>query len=165
MTKIELMRWIKNCNDKDEIIVIADYDRVKITGIDTSEEGQIVIECETVEKPVIPCEHTCANCSNYSEHGVCNLGHICLDGSEWCPKVEREVKQMKTVDLDTWEQQNIECLTSRGMGEWLHRRDNRVISDLLHKLRNEITMLPVFNRELVIEAIDKHLKGVSDGNS
>ena len=72
---------------------------------------------------------------------------------------------MKTVDLDTWEQMNIECLTSRGMGEWLHRRDNRVISDLLYKLRNEITMLPVFNRELVIEAINKHLKEVSDENS
>ena len=69
---------------------------------------------------------------------------------------------MKTVDLNTWEQKNIECLTSRGMGAWLHRRDNRVISDLLNKLRNEITMLPVFNRELVIEIIDKHLKEAGD---
>ena len=73
--------------------------------------------------------------------------------------------QMKTVDLDTWEQKNIECLTSRGMGAWLHRRDNRVISDLLYRLRNEITMLPVFDRELVIETIDKHLKEAADGNS
>ena len=47
MTKIELMKWIRNCNDEDEIIVIADYDEVKITGIDTSEKGQIVIECES----------------------------------------------------------------------------------------------------------------------
>ena len=72
---------------------------------------------------------------------------------------------MKKVDLDTWEQKNIECLTSRGMGAWLHRRDNRVIGDLLYRLRNEITMLPVFDRELVIETIDKHLKEVADGNS
>ena len=72
---------------------------------------------------------------------------------------------MGTVDLNKWEQANIECLTSRGMGEWLHRRDGRVISDLLNRLRNEITMLPVFNREFVIEIIDKYLKGVSDGNS
>lgn len=50
MTKIELMKLIRNCNDEDEIIVIADYDKVKITGIDTSEEGQIVIECETVNE-------------------------------------------------------------------------------------------------------------------
>ena len=70
--------------------------------------------------------------------------------------------QMETVDLDTWEQKNIECLTSRGMGAWLHRRDNRVISDLLKKKKNEITMLPVFNRELVIETIDKHLKEAGD---
>jgi hypothetical protein len=46
----------------------------------------------------------------------------------------------------------------------LHRRDDRVISDLLYKLRNEITMLPTFNREFVIEIIDKYLKEVSDGN-
>ena len=89
MTKKELMRWIKGCDDDAEIIVIADYDRVKITGIDTSEEGQIVIECETVEQIVTPFKtRTCANCSNYSEHGICNLGHVCLDGSEWCPKTE-----------------------------------------------------------------------------
>lgn len=50
MTKAELMKWIRNCNDGDEIIVIADYDKVKITGIDTSEEGQIVIECESDEE-------------------------------------------------------------------------------------------------------------------
>lgn len=36
-----------------------------------------------------PCKNkTCKNCSNYSEHGICNLGHICLDYSEWCPKTE-----------------------------------------------------------------------------
>ena len=88
MTKIELMKWIRNCNDGDEIIVIADYDKVKITGIDTSEEGQIVIECETVEKPDTPCENTCENCSNYPEHGTCNLGYFYVACSEWCPKAE-----------------------------------------------------------------------------
>lgn len=88
MRKIELMKWIRNCKDEDEIIVIADYDKVKITGIDTSEEGQIVIECETVEKTDAPCEHTCANCSNYSEPGICDLGLMCINGSGWCPKTE-----------------------------------------------------------------------------
>lgn len=30
---------------------------------------------------------TCMNCSYYSELGICHVGHICLDYSEWCPKM------------------------------------------------------------------------------
>ena len=36
--------------------------------------------------------------------------------------------------LNEWEQSNIEVLTSREMGEWLSRRENR----LLDKIRAEI---------------------------
>lgn len=36
--------------------------------------------------------------------------------------------------LNEWEQSNIEVLTSREMGEWLGRRENR----LLDKIRDEI---------------------------
>ena len=32
---------------------------------------------------------------------------------------------MNEESLKTWEQDHIELLTSREMGEWLHRRDNR----------------------------------------
>ncbi len=36
-----------------------------------------------------PCENkTCEGCSYYCGLGICNLEHICLDGSEWCPKTE-----------------------------------------------------------------------------
>lgn len=39
--------------------------------------------------------------------------------------------------LNEWEQSNIEVLTSREMGEWLCRRENR----LLDKIREEIERL------------------------
>lgn len=49
MTKKELLMWISGCKDDAEIIVHANYDIVEITSIDTSEDGQIVIECENWE--------------------------------------------------------------------------------------------------------------------
>ena len=39
--------------------------------------------------------------------------------------------------LNEWEQSNIEILTSRKMGEWLSRRENR----LLDKIRAEIEQI------------------------
>lgn len=44
--------------------------------------------------------------------------------------------------LNEWEQRNIEVLTSREMGEWLCRRENR----LLDKIRAEIKgMTPTYH--------------------
>lgn len=49
MKKKELMRWIKDCDDDAEIAVIADYGKVQITDIDTSEPNEIIINCEAME--------------------------------------------------------------------------------------------------------------------
>lgn len=65
--------------------------------------------------------------------------------------------------LNEWEQSNIEVLTSREMGEWLGRRENR----LLDKIRAEIKSLQNANplywhsgdmveRDEVFEIIDKY---------
>jgi len=42
--------------------------------------------------------------------------------------------------LDMWEHSPgvIEVLTSYGMGAWLHRRDKRVINEILDKIKAEI---------------------------
>jgi hypothetical protein len=48
MTKKELIRWIKDCNDDAEVTVIADYGKVQITDIDTSEPNEIIINCEAM---------------------------------------------------------------------------------------------------------------------
>ncbi len=51
---------------------------------------ELLTECYKDLPPVTPKEKTaagtCKTCSNYSEHGICDFGHICVDGSEWCPK-------------------------------------------------------------------------------
>lgn len=59
--------------------------------------------------------------------------------------------------LNEWEQRNIEVLTSREMGEWLCRRDNR----LLEQIRAEIDRLHyhpkldyIKNDEVVEMALD-----------
>ena len=49
MRKKELIRWIKGYDDDAEIAVIVDYDKVKITSIDTSEPNEIIINCEAME--------------------------------------------------------------------------------------------------------------------
>lgn len=67
--------------------------------------------------------------------------------------------------LNEWEQSNIEVLTSREMGEWLGRRENR----LLDKIRAEIGQLPSYvakfnggafaihiDKEKVLQIIDKY---------
>lgn len=41
--------------------------------------------------------------------------------------------------INEWEQSNIEVLTSREMGEWLSRRENR----LLGKIRSEIEQMEI----------------------
>lgn len=71
--------------------------------------------------------------------------------------------------LNEWEQSNIEVLTSREMGEWLGRREKR----LLGKIRAEIESLQDANplywhsgdmveRDEVFEIIDKY-KAESEG--
>lgn len=52
---------------------------------------RILLESKITDKPIE--NKTCANCSNYSEHGICTLGHICLDGSEFVPKKKGEKKE------------------------------------------------------------------------
>lgn len=64
--------------------------------------------------------------------------------------------------LNEWEQSNIEVLTSREMGEWLYRRENR----LLDKIRAEIEHLHHHPKldfiknddvvEMALEVIDKY---------
>lgn len=70
--------------------------------------------------------------------------------------------------LNEWEQINIEVLTSREMGEWLSRRENR----LLEQIRAEIKQLPyqrIFGKvssysllDVVIEIIDKYREEQTD---
>lgn len=68
--------------------------------------------------------------------------------------------------LNEWEQSNIEVLTSREMGEWLSRRENR----LLDKIRAEIEVMSTshcggyigLDKQEVLKVIDKHLKGESE---
>lgn len=71
--------------------------------------------------------------------------------------------------LDIWEHSPgvIKVLTSYGMGAWLHRRDKRVINDILNKIKGEIKKLSNANpsywhsgdmvdRDEVLEIIDKY---------
>jgi hypothetical protein len=64
--------------------------------------------------------------------------------------------------LNEWEQKNIEVLTSREMGEWLSRRENR----LLEQIRAEIERLHYHPKldfikndevvEMALDIIDRH---------
>lgn len=71
--------------------------------------------------------------------------------------------------LNEWEQSNIEVLTSREMGEWLCRRENR----LLDKIRAEIKGLTYYWCEVnprtvideVLDIIDKYRKEQEDADS
>jgi hypothetical protein len=64
--------------------------------------------------------------------------------------------------LNEWEQINIEVLTSREMGEWLSRRENR----LLEQIRAEIERLHYHPKldfikndevvEMALDIIDRH---------
>ncbi len=72
--------------------------------------------------------------------------------------------------LNEWEQSNIEVLTSREMGEWLGRRENR----LLDKIRAEIDEqknyrcfdddMCIYKAGLIdaLEIIDKYRNEVSE---
>ena len=65
--------------------------------------------------------------------------------------------------LNEWEQSNIEVLTSREMGEWLGRRENR----LLEQIRTEIERLHYHPKldyiknddvvEMALDIIDKYM--------
>ena len=65
--------------------------------------------------------------------------------------------------LNDWEQSNIEVLTSREMGEWLDRRENR----LLDKIRAEIYQLHCYPQldfiktdevvDMALDIIDRHI--------
>lgn len=67
--------------------------------------------------------------------------------------------------LNEWEQSNIEVLTSREMGEWLYRRENR----LLGKIRAEIEQIAdeeqkhdkkwVIGLRYALKIIDKYRQG------
>ena len=63
--------------------------------------------------------------------------------------------------LNEWEQRNIEVLTSREMGEWLSRRENR----LLEQIRAEINDVAVKTQNedkreglyIAREIVDRHI--------
>ena len=55
--------------------------------------------------------------------------------------------------LNEWEQSNIEVLTSREMGEWLGRRENR----LLDQIRAEIEQ----NAYPIVHGVNNHEKGMT----
>ena len=57
--------------------------------------------------------------------------------------------------LNEWEQSNIEVLTSREMGEWLGRREKR----LLDKIRAEIQKLPDINPDYPMDRREHICKG------
>ena len=58
--------------------------------------------------------------------------------------------------LNEWEQSNIEVLTSREMGEWLCRRENR----LLEQIRAEIEECKQYRGMTGNPIIDKHNVGL-----
>ena len=81
--------------------------------------------------------------------------------------------------LNLWEHSKgvIEVLTSYPMGAWLHRRDGRVINEILDKIRAEIEQLRLHKAQFltndnkvcidsqdVLNVIDKY-KEVSDADS
>ena len=75
--------------------------------------------------------------------------------------IRKKIERRKGMTLNEWEQINIEVLTSREMGEWLSRRENR----LLEQIRAEIeqitdTMGVSYNQYVskieVLQIIDKH---------
>ena len=49
MTKKELIHYIEGCDDDAEVKIIFDCGKGEITGIDTSESNEIIIECEATE--------------------------------------------------------------------------------------------------------------------
>ena len=44
--------------------------------------------------------------------------------------------------LNEWEQSNIEVLTSREMGEWLGRRENRLLAKIRAEVKGKIVKRP-----------------------
>ena len=61
--------------------------------------------------------------------------------------------------LNEWEQSNIEVLTSREMGEWLSRRENR----LLDKIRAEIKYIGGDDEKAFCKNLNKsYIQGLKD---
>lgn len=69
---------------------------------------------------------------------------------------------MTDIALTEWEHQPhvLDVLTSREMGEWLGRRDNR----LLQEIRQEIAENgnSDINTQVVLHIIDKYIKEIAD---
>lgn len=77
--------------------------------------------------------------------------------------------------LNEWEQNNIEVLTSREMGEWLSRRENRLLDKIRAEIKEAVwedvvvsldgtdeTRIPRLDPDDVFEIIDKYRKGESE---
>ena len=74
-------------------------------------------------------------------------------------KGELEPPKQKTIEeAKAFEQQGYECLKMAIRSLEADRKMEKILYDI----RNEITMLFIFDRQAVIEIIDKHLKEVED---
>jgi len=59
--------------------------------------------------------------------------------------------------LNEWEQSNIEVLTSREMGEWLGRRENRLLDEIRAEIEFEVDHRTyMLCAEDVFEIIDRY---------
>lgn len=51
------------------------------------------------------------------------------------------------MSLNEWEQDNIEVLISREMGEWLGRRENRLLNNIRAEIKTKYDSIPWRNND------------------
>lgn len=58
--------------------------------------------------------------------------------------------------LNKWEQNNIEVLTSREMGEWLGRRENRLLEQIRAEIERATIEMDYDTAKEALNVIDKY---------